>query len=278
MIKKEVKLKKNLTLSKFLYEQNLRPSQVKKIFNNKDVRVNGVKTNKDMPLHEGDLVTFFICEEELYQINFETVYEDENILIINKPSGIEVEGETGVTSKIKNVFAVHRLDKNTKGLLILAKNEDAKQELLNAFKNRQIIKKYICEVLGNTNFNNGIFEAYLFKDSKKAFVKVYPTLVKGAQKIQTRFKTIKQGNRTSIVDCELLTGKTNQIRAHLAYLGHPILGDNKYGNKQENKLLHENKQKLFCYYLKFLNISEKLNYLTNKEFKILPNWIKKADI
>ena len=160
----------------------------------------------------------------------------------------------------------------------LAKNFEAKQELEKIFKQKQIQKKYICEVLGDTNFKGEIFSAHLFKDSKKAIVKIYDKEVKGSQQILTKFKTIKHGQRTSIVECELLTGKTHQIRAHLAYLGHAILGDEKYGNKNENKLLKENKQKLFCYYLKFLNVSGILSYLKNKEFKILPDWFKRDNI
>lgn len=277
MIKKEFIIDKNSTVSKVLYGQNLKPSQVKKIFNNKDIRVNGVKTNHDLNVYVGDTITFFIKENKVFEDNFETVFEDENILIINKPSGIEVEGENGITSKIKNVFAVHRLDKDTKGLLVLAKNEEAKHELLIAFKEKQITKKYVCEVLQDTNFNNQTYEAFLFKDSLKAVVKIYPSFVTGSKKIQTKFKTIKHGKRTSIVKCELITGKTHQIRAHLAYLGHPVLGDNKYGNKQENKLLHENKQKLFCYFIKFLKLNGKLKYLNNKQFVLKPNWLNKVE-
>ena len=275
MIKKEIEVAKNSTISKELYSQNLLPSQVKNLFKNKDVKLDGVRVNKDAEVNKGQTITFFIKEDSVKKTNFETIYQDNNILIINKPSGIEVEGGCGIVDKIKNVFAVHRLDKDTKGLLILAKNEKSKLLLEQVFKEKQITKKYVCEVLKDTNFNNQIFKAYLFKDSKKSIVKIYPTQVKGSQEILTRFKTIKHGNRTSVVECELLTGKTHQIRAHLAYLGHPILGDNKYGDKEENKLLHENKQKLFCYYLKFLNMPEGLEYLNNKEFKILPNWFNK---
>ena len=278
MIKKEVKVTKNSTVSKILYEQNLMPSQVRNLFKNKDVKVDGIRVCKDEFIKEGQTLTFFIKEHFNKKPTFETIFEDENILIINKPSGIEVEGENGITNKIDNVFAVHRLDRDTKGLLILAKNENSKQELENVFKQKQITKKYICEVLGNTNFKGEVCKAFLFKDSKKAYVKIYNTQVKGSQEILTKFNTLKHGNRTSVVECELITGKTHQIRAHLAYLGHPILGDEKYGNKQENKELHENKQKLFCYYLKFLKVNGELSYLTNKEFKLLPNWFNKKEV
>lgn len=274
MIKKEFQATKTCPLTKLLYEQNLLPSQVKNLLKNKDVRVNNVKVNKDLEVCEGQTITFFIKEGTLFKKTFETVYEDENLLIINKPSGIEVEGENSVVSSLQNVFAVHRLDRDTKGLLILAKTLESKTEFENIFKNKQITKKYVCEVLGDSNFKNEIYKAYLFKDSKKSVVKIYNTQVKGSQEILTKFKTIKHGNRTSLVECELLTGKTHQIRAHLAYLKHPILGDDKYGNKQENKLLHEHKQKLFCYYLKFLNVPATLEYLKNKEFTLLPDWLK----
>lgn len=273
MNKYEFNVDKSGKLSDALYSFGLKPSQVNKLLKNKDVRIDNVKYNFDALVDMGQKITFFINEDlEKSAKNFEIIFEDENILIINKPANIEVTGSEKSIDKLLNVRAVHRLDKNTKGLLVFAKNKIAEENLLSAFKNKSIEKHYVCEVLGNSNYNGKIYEAYLKKDSKLAMVQVSKEQKPGSAKILTQFLTIKKGNKTSVVECNLLTGKTHQIRAHLAYLGTPILGDDKYGNKDANKLFKETKQKLFCYYLKFKDLNGALEYLNGKEFIIYDKW------
>lgn len=269
MNKIEIRIQKTQKISDALLEYGFSYNTVCKMLRMKDVRVDNVKTDKDNVVSEGQNIVCF-CKE-LPQKKFEIVFEDENILIINKKSGIEVVGDNSIQSQIEGAIAVHRLDRNTEGLLIMAKNEQSEKDLLSAFKNHSIVKKYICEVVGQTNFSGKKYSAYLFKDSKTSTVKVSTQKTTGSVQIETVFNTIKTGSVTSIVECQLLTGKTHQIRAHLSFLGYPILGDMKYGNEKMNKKLNEKTQKLFCHFL-MLDGLEFLKYLNGKQFKLLPPW------
>lgn len=272
MFKYEEKVLKPQKLTDYLFSVGLKNSQVSKLFKNKDVKVNGVRYSQDTLLEIGNIVTFFLTEE--LQKKFSIVYEDENIIIVNKFAGIEIEGENSLTSQL-NALAVHRLDRNTKGLVVLAKNKEAQNELVNAFKQGNITKKYLCEVVGETHFNNTLVKGYLFKDAKLSKVYVYDSPKMHTQEIKTIFTTLKSSPQTSIVECILITGKTHQIRAQLSHLNHSILGDGKYGRTEDNKKFKESTQKLHCYYLKFLKLFNSLEYLSNKEFILYPSWYKK---
>ena len=276
MEKFEININKTQKLNDALIKYGLKYSQIMLLYKNKDIKIDGKRVSCNQDVFEGQVVTFFMLDKSLSNNSkrFEVIFEDDNILILNKPSGIEVTGENGMVAYLENCIAVHRLDKDTKGLIVFAKNKEAEIELLQAFKQQDIQKKYICEVLGDTNFKNLLDKAYLFKDSKNAFVTVFSNKVSNSVEIKTIFNTLKHGRETSVIEAELLTGKTHQIRAHLKYLGHPILGDSKYGNKELNKKFKENKQKLFCYFLKFKRFENKLKYLEGKEFLLCPDWAK----
>ncbi len=276
MNKIELNVDKPQKLSDILYNYGLKPSQVNKLFKQKDVRVDNVRQSADCFVLSGQKITFFINEE--VSKKFEIFYEDENIYIINKFEGIEVTGEQGIEGQLKNAIAVHRLDRNTKGLLIMAKNKESEEILLKAFKDRSITKKYICEVVGKTNFKNEVYSAYLFKDAEKSLAYVYKIQRPHSVEIKTIFNTLHNGSSTSIVECQLVTGKTHQIRAHLSFLGHAILGDGKYGKNEDYKKYNEKSQKLHCYYLKLNGLYGKLLYLNNKEFTLYPSWFNKEKI
>jgi len=276
MEKIEILVKKSDKLSNILLNYGFSYNNINKIFRNKDVRVDEIKTSQDQLCFPGQKVIVFT--QQLPENKFEIVFEDDNIIVVNKKSGIEVEGPDGLEGKIKNSIAVHRLDRNTEGLLVMAKNPIAEKELSEAIKNQQFTKKYLAEVVGNTNFKNEKAVGFLVKDSKTATVKVFNNFVKNSVKIETIFTTLKNGKETSIVEAELITGKTHQIRAHLAFLNHAIVGDGKYGKNEDNKKFKEKNQKLFCYFLKLNGLSGKLNYLNNKIFKKIPEWAKNTGI
>ena len=274
MEKKVFKNQKEQNLLDALIEKGLSYNNCYKILRNKDVKVNGKRLNQNVILKINDVVEFYYKQKETQEE--EVVYQDENIIIINKKQGIEIEGEKGLAQKI-NALPVHRLDRNTTGLIVFAKNEEIREELLEAFKNHTITKKYICHVLGIPKFNGKSYKAYLLKDANKSKVEIFEKKVLGALPIETKFKTIGSVGQTSFVECELVTGRTHQIRAQLAFLGFPIIGDGKYGKNTENKKYKEKYQKLHCFYIKFDKLNKKIKYLNKKEFFKYPDFYKKVD-
>lgn len=273
-------------LSKFLLDKfsGLTLDTFHKALRKKDIRINNVRTNKNDIVHTGDEIKIFVIDELLYKTFIpKIIYEDENILVVNKPSGIEVVGDNSLTNILKellysknvnltNAFIepCHRLDRNTTGLVLFAKNEDSLNVLLEKFKNHEIEKHYLATVYGIPKKNKQTLNAYLFKDNKKSLVYISDEQKKGYVKIITSYSILEKHSKEhfSILDVTLHTGKTHQIRAHLAHIGHPILGDGKYGNNQINKQFGYKTQQLCSNKLKF-NFSTDagiLNYLNKKEF------------
>ncbi|MDO4381517.1 MAG: RluA family pseudouridine synthase [Clostridia bacterium] len=251
-----------------------------KALRKKDIRINDIKVNSNVFLQTGDSVKIFISDEFLFKqnhCNFNKVYEDDNILIIDKPAEIEVTGSNSITSILKRQYAYiepcHRLDRNTTGLLIFAKNKDALDILLQKFKNREIEKHYKAMVYGIPNIKSQTLEAYLFKDNKKALVYISDTPQKGYVKIVTSYKVLEKNIEKNycILDIQLHTGKTHQIRAHLAHIGYPIIGDGKYGINKINKQFGYKTQQLCSSYIKFnfKTDAKILNYLSNKDVSLL---------
>ena len=210
-----------------------------KALRKKDILVNNVRVKENVVLHAKDNITIYIKDIFLFkQINLKIVFEDDNIIIINKPSGIEVvtqsKDEETLTSVLQsqkgpNIMPCHRLDRNTSGLIIFAKNAEALGILMEKFKKHEIEKYYKCTVYGIPKKFQNTLEAYLFKDNKNSIVYIYDEPKKGAVKIVTSYKVIdiNKKENTSILEVTLHTGKTHQIRAHLAHIGYPIIGDRK---------------------------------------------------
>lgn len=190
--------------------------------------------------------------------------------------GIEVTGINSLSSILKEHYKFiepcHRLDRNTTGLIVFAKNNISLNILLEKFKNREIEKHYLAEVYGIPKTKKQTLTAYLFKDNKKSMVYISDTPKKGYVKIITSYEVIKE-NKTSnisLLDVTLHTGKTHQIRAHLAHISLPIIGDGKYGINEINKKFKSKTQKLSAYKLifNFKTDSGILNYLNKKIIKI----------
>lgn len=264
----------NTKLSTFMRHNGFSFIDIKTMLKNKDIKINGTRVHEDKALNIGDKVECFLNKKLNEKLVVDYVYEDDNIVILVKPRDIETCGQMGLEGKL-NLFAVHRLDRNTEGLIIMSKKKELLEPLKQIFKENLVIKKYICEVVGRIEFKNQTKKAFLFKDAKKSQVYIYDTFKKGCQEIITNFNTLYLGRDTSIIECELITGKTHQIRAHLAHLGHAILGDRKYGKKEDNKKFKEKNQKLFCFEICFKKIMQnELSYLSFKEFKRYPEWYK----
>lgn len=272
MQKLQINVQKNQKIRDFLLNYGFSSTQVNKILKNKDVKLDGTRLSEQDMVFAGQSVVVF-CDQ-LPQPKFNVLFEDENVLVINKEAGVEVQGE-GSLEELTKTIAVHRLDRNTTGIVILAKNMEAEKALKEAFKAHNIQKKYVCEVFGAPKFKGEELSAYLVKDNKRSEVKIYNNFVQNSVKISAKFRTVKMGEQTSLVEVDLLTGRTHQIRAHLAYLGYPIIGDGKYGKNQINKKFKEKYQKLHCFYLKIKKINEKFEYLTQKVFIAKPVWAEK---
>lgn len=269
MLKKEIIVEKNKKLVVLLQDFGFSYADANKILRNKDVKVNGKATKDNVAVNVGDNVVFFYSQDMLEK-KFDIVFEDDDVIVIYKYAGIEVEGEKGLESVLKNAIAVHRLDRNTEGLMVFAKNTKSAEKLLLAFKNRDIHKFYLAEVEGFFNTENKVFKAYLVKYKDNASVKIFADKVPDSVEILTKIETVKAGKESSVLKIELLTGKTHQIRAHLAFLGHPILGDGKYGKNETNKKFRLKRQKLACFKLKFDYIG--IESLDFKEFERFPRW------
>lgn len=256
-----------------------------KALRKKDIRINNIRTNKNDIVHLGDEIQIFVIDEFLYKtFTPEIVYEDDNILVVNKPSEMEVVGDQSLTNYLKDFFKsktsennifiepCHRLDRNTTGLVLFAKNETAVSILLKKFKDHEIEKHYLATVYGIPKLEHQTLTAYLFKDNKKSLVYISDEPKKGYVKIVTSYSVIEKHLKEnySVLDVTLHTGKTHQIRAHLAHIGYPIIGDGKYGNNQINKKFGHKTQQLCSNSLKFNFITDAgiLNYLNGKEIKL----------
>lgn len=271
----------NKHLNSFLMNEfpSLTQNTLYKALRKKDIRINDVKISENVIVHEGDKVTVYLLDKYLFgnNCNLDIVYEDNNILIINKPKNIEVTGNNSLTELVckafkASIFPCHRLDRNTSGLVLFAKSYNVLDILLSKFKNQEITKVYRCKVLGIFDKKHDILNAYLFKDNKKSMVYISNESKKGYRPITTEYTVINEdkSENYSILEVILHTGRTHQIRAHLAYIGHPIIGDGKYGINEINKKFNEKTQNLTSCKLRFdfKTDSGILDYLEGKEFKI----------
>lgn len=280
-------------------------STMQKLLRTKQIKVNGKRIKCDQSIDSGDVIEIFYNPTKS---DIEIVFEDSNILVANKPTNIEVVDEnnhkkrvfehlkkTDVNNKCATynvgntptgycdlisqlesqlnypLYAVHRLDRNTSGLVAFAKNKDAQDKLLYAFKHHKVEKTYLAVVAGVPTKTSDRLVAYLKKDSAKSTSYISDTNKEGYERIITSYKLIKTNDILSLLEVKIETGKTHQIRAHLAHIGHPLLGDEKYGNKQINRQFGKKKQMLVAYKL---NLSQVFDVTEIKLPKAMEDFVK----
>lgn len=301
-------------LDKFLNKtlKDLPPSLMYKYIRKKCIKINGKRAEASDRLCEGDEIQFYIKDEffepkyDVYDFmkapaKIDVVYEDVNVLLINKKPGLLVHPDENyhfdsLLSRLQhylyqkgeydpsdqNSFApalVNRIDRNTCGIVIAVKNAMALRVLNEKMKNRELSKFYKCRVFGHFKDKSGVLEDFLTKDEKRNKVYVSHKRLPGSKTIKTQYKVISEDSNTSLLEVKLLTGRTHQIRAHMAFVGHPIVGDGKYGKNENNKKYGFKYQALCSYKLKFdfSSSAGELDYLNGKSFSVDKIWFINND-
>ena len=249
-------------------------NDIKTIFRKKDVIINGLRTKQTVFLSGNEIVTIYYQEKKTP--NVPIIYEDDNILIVNKPVNMEctICDKVYLNSPcLEDVFApyfcVHRLDMNTSGLIIMAKNEKVKQEFITLFKENSVHKNYTAICYGNFTTKQNTLISYAKK--VKGTTKIYSQKQPNSVQIKTYYEVMSTNNNLSLVSIKLFTGYTHQIRAHLSSIGCFVLGDDKYGKKDINNIYKTHRQQLCATSLSFsIKQQSFLSYLNNKSFSISP--------
>lgn len=304
----------NQRLDKFIRKSlpNLPQTLMYKYIRIKRIKVNGKRAEISTILKIGDKVDMYINDEFFekpetrYDFtgaskSIDIIYEDENIVLLNKKPGLlchpdDKEYVDTLITRLKrylydkgeflpdneNSFTpalVNRIDRNTGGIVIAAKNAESLRILNAQMKSRNLKKFYLCVVHGILEKDNGLLEGYLTKDEKKNLVKVTKKYIDGSKEIKTKYKALSRDfeNDLTLVEVQLLTGRTHQIRAHFASIGHPLLGDGKYGTNKLNKEFGYKKQFLYSYKLifDFDDDAGILEYLNGRGFEVKDVWFKR---
>lgn len=293
-------------LDKFLTKsvKGLPMSLMYKFIRTKKIKVGGKRTDGKYMLSEGDVIDLYIKDEFFdspendkgalthIEPKIDVVYEDENIILVNKRPGVVVhedkdardntlimhiqaylykKGEYDPTGEQSFAPALcNRIDRNTGGIVVAAKNAAALREMNEKIKNNEISKFYLCAVKGIMPKKSDTLTGYLIKDSATNTVTVYDRKVKDAKNIITKYRVLAEKNGNSLLEVELVTGRTHQIRAHMAHIGHPLLGDGKYGVNRGEKRYGYKYQALYAYRIRFdfADDSGTLGYLRGKTVEL----------
>ncbi|OPX45430.1 ribosomal large subunit pseudouridine synthase C [Ruminiclostridium hungatei] len=264
---------------------NLSSGMLFKALRKKDVKVNGIRIREDYPVAAGDIIEIYIIDDFLLGKSHEgysAVFEDDNLLVVNKASGVPVhpdktQSEATLIDKLQETYGselalCHRLDRNTSGLVILAKNNASLDIMLEKIKEREIRKFYTCIVSGIMEKRQAELVDYLEKNEKISRVFISHRKTRDSLEIVTRYRVLETLDNLSLLEVELVTGRTHQIRAHLAHYGHPIIGDGKYGKNSENRQ-YGSKYQLLCaskLAFDFSTPAGHLDYLKGKTLAIAP--------
>lgn len=284
---------------------NLKMSLVCKLMRKKRIKLNGAKAEPNVILKEGDVLRFYLSDELLAKepirrvndfreasAEISVIYEDENILLIDKPAGLVVheDNDNSADTLINRVLnylyrkgeyaperensfvpaLVNRIDRNTSGIVIAAKNAESLRVLNQKVRDRELQKLYLCAVRGAPVPKEATLTAYLGKLSDENRVLISDTPKPDYLTIKTKYRVLESRGELSLVEVDLLTGRTHQIRAHFAHIGHALLGDGKYGDNSFNKKYGAKTQALCSYKLAFRFTTDAgvLQYLNGREFEV----------
>ena len=300
-------------LDKFISKtfRSMPPSEMYKGIRTKKIKVNRKRADPSQKLNVGDTVEIFVREEFLAEKRdeffknikptFDVVYEDENIILCDKPVGLlshsDTDGEQNTLAEqikaylwqrgeydpsAENSFTpalCNRIDRNTAGIVVAAKNAEALRVMNEKIKNRKVSKYYLCMVHGKPEKNADTLTGYIEKDAKENKVRVYSSAPRGREndvrKIITKYRVIYTDGDTSVLEVELVTGRTHQIRAHFASIGHPLVGDGKYAENKDDRKRGYYRPALYSYKLVFeKDDASILSYLDGKTFKIDESKVK----
>jgi len=292
-------------LDKFVQQKavHLPANLMHKYFRLKRFKVDNKRGYGNMRLEAGQLVQLYINDEFFvetstklsflkYPAGVDVVYEDRNIILLNKPAGLLSQSETednleyrmrhylyksgDYDPKIHRFLPslAHRIDRNTSGIIIACKNHKSLEVLNEKLKAREISKFYLCLAHGLIEPPSATIKAYLKKNQRLQRVFIYDNPLPDAKEIITKYEVLGSSGGKSLVEIELITGRTHQIRAHMAYIGHPLVGEGKYAKNAEDKRLGFKHQALCSYKIRFNFTSDAglLNYLNGKEFKLSNIW------
>ena len=294
------------TLEKYVFKvlKTAPMSFIYKLFRKKDIKVNGHHQDKKYRLETNDVVAIYISEQQFDEFLKEKelvpntkikdwiIYEDGNVLFVNKPKGLLVQKSSPHDESLDQYVVeylmatsqydpnkekgfvpgpAHRLDRNTSGLVVFGKNHESLTLLFDLFKNHDLINKhYLALVVGQVEKEKDTIDAPLLKDEESNTVRV----AKNGKTAKTVYKLLKKYNDYSLLDVTLLTGRTHQIRVHMAYINHPIVGDSKYGNFDANRIFKQkygfSSQFLHAYKMGFGDLPAPLANLSRKEFTAEP--------
>ncbi len=250
------------TLEEFIYSNNISNRLFRKLYRDKSILVNGIFQRKDTVLQLGDIVSLILKEEDedipIEPVPIDIIYEDMDLLILNKPPFVVVHPtkshqqntlsngiayyyhNKGIKRKIR---FVNRLDMNTSGILIVAKSSFAHQQVALQFEQNQVEKRYMAVVAGIIEEDENIIDLPIGKEKEDSIKRIVTE--KGKEAI-TRYKVIERYRNATLLDIQLITGRSHQIRVHLNHIGHPIIGDTLYYEPSE----YIDRQALHSYYLK----------------------------
>ena len=296
-------------LDKFLTKAypNLPQSMLYKSIRKKDIKLNGKRCEISTRLQEGDRLTMYL-KDEFFQTapkehdflkapkRISVVYEDENIMLLDKQPGLIVHPDEtyhfdSLIARVQhylydkgeydpereNSFApalINRIDRNTGGIVMAAKNAETLRIMNQKVRDRELVKLYLCVVCGRMEQREATLTGYLEKNESQNRVYISAKHSPGAKSIKTRYRVLQEKRRYSLLEVELLTGRTHQIRAHFASIGHPLAGDGKYGTNARNKETGFPYQALCSYKLKFAFTTPAglLDYLNGREFETENVW------